>query len=277
MVRKSKVYSFLRKFINPEFDTVTVVNELEKKVGGVVIPKEPTQVKIRDVNEATKLSFSQQQIDIDFLKLAFPANTKAGLKPWVKPTQEACVKYGIDTHREVCSFLANINVETNGLTDLSENLNYSVKALLTLFGRHRISVKDANKYGRGNGHPAFQEKLANILYGGPWGKKNLGNIQAGDGWKFKGYGPKQLTGRDNQTNFARAIGKNVNDIPAFVRTYKGGMESAAWFWKSHDMDAKAATPGLRDDRKTINGGYNGLPQVEKIFSILIEELIRREG
>ncbi|APZ81839.1 endolysin [Erythrobacter phage vB_EliS_R6L] len=224
----------------------------------------------------TALSFAQRQIDLDLLCIAFPANTRAGLEPWVEPTRQACVRWGIDTFREVASFLANINVESAGLTRLSESLNYSVDALIAKFGRHRISVADANRYGRGNGHAADQEALANILYGGPWGAKNLGNTQPGDGWRFRGYGPKQLTGRANQTAFANAIGKPVDEIPAYVRTPEGGMMSAGWFWKSHDLDAKAATPGVEDDRRAINGGTFGLADVERIFDDLIEELLRRE-
>src|SRR3546814_5476386 len=102
------------------------------------------------------------------------------------------------------------------------------------------------------------------------------NTKPGDGWKFKGYGPKQLTGRDNQTRFAEAMDMDVDDVPAFVRTPLGGMMSAGWFWKSHDLDAKAATPGLEDDRRAINGGTFGLPDVEAGFTRVIEELLRRE-
>lgn len=234
-------------------------------------PVEPKPV------ESAKLSFAQRQIDLDFLKIAFPAASAERLAPWVEPTRRACVKWGIDTYREVASFLANINAETNGLTTLEESLNYSCRALVAKFGRHRISEADAHRYGRCNGHPADQKALANILYGGAWGAKHLGNTQPGDGWRFKGYGPKQLTGRHNQTEFAKAIGKSVDEIPAYVRTPEGGMESAGWFWKSNNLDAKAATPGVEDDRRAINGGTFGLPLVERIFDKLIDELLRREA
>lgn len=240
------------------------------------IPMPPEQPVKPRPTVPTGLSFAQRQIDLPFLRLAFPQNNDAGLRPWVEPTQLACLTWGIDTYREVCSFLANISVESAGLTRLSESLNYSTEALVAKFGRHRISVADAQRYGRNAAHPANQEALANILYGGAWGAKNLGNIYPGDGWKFKGYGPKQLTGRHNQSEFAKAIGKSVDEIPAYVRTPEGGMQSAGWFWKSHDLDEKAATPGIEDDRRAINGGTFGLPDVERIFDRLIEELLRRE-
>jgi putative chitinase len=223
------------------------------------------------------LSKWQAMIDLPLLKLAFPANTNAELAEWVEPTRQACVRWGIDTLREIASFLANINVESAGLTRLTENLNYSTEALIAKFGRHRISVIDAQRYGRNAQHPANQEMIANLLYGGEWGRKNLGNTEPGDGWKFRGYGPKQITGKANQAAFAKAVGIPVDDVPAYLRTRVGGMMSAGWFWHSHGLDAKAATPGVEDDRRAINGGVFGLAQVEETFDVLVEEMLRRES
>ncbi|MEJ7831356.1 MAG: hypothetical protein WKF79_00440 [Nocardioides sp.] len=218
----------------------------------------------------------QRMIDLDLLDMAFPANTRGELAKWVDATRAACVRWDIDTLREVASFLANINVESAGLTRLTENLNYSTDALIAKFGRHRISVADARRYGRNSAHPANQEALANILYGGEFGRKNLGNIKPGDGAKFIGWGPKQLTGRANHTKCAEALGVPVDSFPAYLRTPEGGMMSAGWFWQSHGLDAKAATPGVEDDRRAINGGVFGLAEVEDIFDKLIEDLLRRE-
>lgn len=218
----------------------------------------------------------QRMIDLDLLDIAFPANTRGELAKWVDATRAACVRWGIDTVREIASFLANINVESAGLTRLTESLNYSTDALITKFGRHRISVADARRYGRSPSRPADQVALANLLYGGEFGRKNLGNVKPGDGAKFIGWGPKQLTGRANHTKCAEALGIPVDDFPAYLRTPEGGMMSAGWFWQSHGLDAKAATPGVEDDRRAINGGVFGLAEVEDIFDKLIEELLRRE-
>lgn len=222
------------------------------------------------------LSKWQAMIDLALLKIAFPANAAAELAEWVEPTRAACAHWGIDTLREIASFLANINVESTGLTRLTESLNYSTEALIAKFGRHRISIADAKKYGRNSAHPANQEMIANLLYGGEFGRKELGNTEPGDGWRFKGYGPKQLTGRENQGNFAKAMGIAIDEAPDYLRTKLGGMMGAGWFWKSHDLDAKAATPGVEDDRRAINGGTFGLAEVERTFDDLIEEMLRRE-
>lgn len=254
-----------------------VLAELRKGEAARSAPPAPTlQPRAPDA----ALSPAQAMIDTALLKLAFPQNEAAELALWVEPTRAACVRWGIDTMREVASFLANISVESAGLTRMAESLNYSVDGLLKTFGRHRISEADARRLGRKPGEAGLpldrQMLLANILYGGEFGRVNLGNTQPGDGWKFRGYGPKQLTGRDNHSRFAQAMGIAVDDVPALIRTREGGMMSAGWFWKSHNLDAKAATPGVEDDRRAINGGVNGLAEVEDRFDALIRELLRRE-
>lgn len=219
------------------------------------------------------------QIDLALLREAFPTNTTANLVPWIEPFQKACREFEIDTVREVASFFANIAVESNDLRQLSESLNYSVEGLLKTFGRHRISEADARRLGRKPGEGPLsqdrQRQIANLLYGGEWGKKALGNIFADDGWNFRGYGPKQLTGRANQQKFADAIGIPVDKVPDYLRTHEGGARSAGWFWKVNNLDAKAATPGVADDRKAINGGDLGLQLVEFRFNALIKLLLNR--
>ena len=273
---RAAIYSLLRPHLKKGWGEPGLIEAMDRELDALGAGRAPKIIIVKPPVTASNRSFSQQQIDLEFLDLAFPANTIDGLEKWVEPTLESCVRWGIDTFREVCSYLANINVESNGLTRMTESLNYSSDALIRLFGRHRISIADANRYGRKKGQSANQEMLANILYGGPWGKKNLGNDKSGDGWKHRGFGPKQITGKANQQDFADAMGMRLEEMPAFLRTTEGGMMGAGWFWKSHNLDKFAATPGLADDRKTINGGANGLAEVERVFSILINELIRRE-
>ncbi|WP_010545077.1 N-acetylmuramoyl-L-alanine amidase [Sphingomonas elodea] len=221
------------------------------------------------------------QIDLAFLKLAFPESVPEALAVWVAPMQRACRRYGIDTDREICSFLANIGVESAGLTRLAESLNYSVEGLLTTFRRTRISEADARRLGRKPGERSLplarQEAIANLVYGGDWGRINLGNIEPGDGWRFRGYGPKQLTGRANCIRFGESVNLPVEQVPDFLRTPEGGCLGAGWFWKTNDLDRYAATPGLTDDRRAINGGTLGLAAVEQRFDRLMAELARRRG
>ena len=219
------------------------------------------------------------QIDVELLKTAFSENSREELALWVEPIKATCRRFNIASRRQVCSFLANIAVESAGLTRMTESLNYSVKGLLNTFRRHRISESDARRIGRKPSESglsaARQEELANILYGGDWGRRNLGNTEPGDGWRFRGYGPIQLTGRDNCTRFGKSIDMKVDDVPAFLRTREGGCLAAGWYWDTRNLNARADTPGLEDDRKAINGGLHGLDVVQDRFEDLMNELGRR--
>ncbi|MEN9924696.1 MAG: hypothetical protein RL268_822 [Pseudomonadota bacterium] len=106
-----------------------------------------------------------------------------------------------------------------------ENMNYSVQGLLTTFGRHRISAADARQYGRTSSRPANQQMIANLLYGGEWGRENLGNTQHGDGWLYRGGGMAQITGRTNFTKFGMASDPaRSGDLIPSVRMMFDGME-----------------------------------------------------
>jgi putative chitinase len=148
-------------------------------------------------------------------------------------------------------WLGQMYVESGGFSVLSENLNYSVESLTKMFGRHRISLADADRYGRKPGQLANQEALANTLYGGEWGKANLGNTQPGDGWRFRGSGFKQITGRANT--------EKSGFTPEELRTdpVKSAKAAADFFVRAGCVD-----PARRDDveavTRKINGGVNGL-------------------
>lgn len=159
------------------------------------------------------------------------------------------------------SFLGQVHVESGGFKQVEESLNYAADALAKLFGRHRISLADAQKFGRTKDHPAHQNALANILYGGEWGLKNLGNTDAGDGWKFRGRGLKQLTGRDNYRRFSRAwLGdESVLADPDQVAKPAGAVASAIWFWASRGLNAVADRSDVAAVTRIVNGGALGLP------------------
>lgn len=216
-----------------------------------------------------------QQIDLALLKVAFPTSSTTLLVPWIEPIKSACKEFGIDTVREVASFLANIAVESQDLKALTESLNYSVAGLRATFGKHRITDAQCAAYGRSGSRPANQQMIANIVYGGEFGRKQLGNTMPGDGWTFRGQGLKQTTGRSNHEKCAKALGIRMSEWPAYIQTRVGAARSAGYFWKSNNLDREAATPGVADDRKKINGGTNGLALVEKRFNSLIKALLER--
>jgi len=112
---------------------------------------------------------------------------------------------GITNKAHLAHFLGQVHHETGNFNNGRENMNYSVSALLSNFGRHRISEVDARRFGRTSNQPANQQAIANALYGGEWGRRNLGNTQPNDGWLFRGNGSIQLTGRANHQAFANAV------------------------------------------------------------------------
>jgi putative chitinase len=168
-------------------------------------------------------------------------------------------KYAINTALRMAHFLAQTGHESAGFTAIVENLNYRVQALTATFGS-RITPDQAARYGRNDatGQKANQTEIANIVYGGPWGAKNLGNTQPGDGSKFLGRGLIQVTGRSNYTAAAAVIGKSLDDTVTYFATPDGAVESAAWFWTAHKLNDLADDDNIQQITRVINGGTAGL-------------------
>jgi putative chitinase len=172
--------------------------------------------------------------------------------------QGTCKAYSITSPRRIVGFLSQIGVESDGLTQLVESLNYSVDGLLNTFGRHRISAEDANRYGRVKGRAANQEAIANRVYGGKFGREKLGNTEPGDGWKYRGRGLKQLTGRWNCMACGKALGEDfVNDPDRLLLPVNAAL-SAGWFWSTNGLNAIADTGDVLAMTRKVNGGVNGL-------------------
>lgn len=171
-------------------------------------------------------------------------------------------------------FLGQVHVESGGFTKVVESLNYSSQTLKKLFGRHRISLEDADRYGRNERHKSDQKALANILYGGEWGRKNLGNTEPGDGWRFRGRGLKQLTGRDNYRRFSKAwLGdESLLLNPDRVAQPDGAVASAVWFWASHQLNAEADRGTVASVTRIVNGGDIGLADRERWTQIYREAM-----
>jgi putative chitinase len=180
--------------------------------------------------------------------------------------QGACKAYDITTPQRVAGFLSQIGHESGGLSSLQENLNYSVDAILKLFGRHRISEADARLYGRTATQKANQKALADILYGGEFGRKNLGNTEPGDGSRFIGRGLKQLTGRSNYKRCGDAIGTDLIANPEKLLEPVNAALSAGWFWSTNNLNALADKGDVAAMTKRINGGDIGLAQRQALYA-----------
>jgi putative chitinase len=171
---------------------------------------------------------------------------------------------GLNTPLRIAHALAQQSVETGGFSKLVENLNYSVAGLRATFKKHRISDADCQRLGRKPGaaplSPAVQEEIANIVYGGDFGLEQLGNQQAGDGWKFRGRGAKQTTGRSNYKNVMDVTDIDVISDPDLLADPDMGMRAACIFWEKKNCSHFADRDDILNLTIAVNGGTNGLPE-----------------
>lgn len=215
-------------------------------------------------------------ITLDQLCAATGATPANGEK-YLGPLNDAMGLFDIHDASVIAAFLSQVGHESGGLTTVVENLNYRVQALTALFGSRRISDEDAARYGRNDatGQKANQEAIANIIYGGDFGRKNLGNTEQGDGWKYRGRGLKQLTGRANYKACGESLGLNLIDDPDQLAQPVAAALSAAWFWASRrrlGIEDAAQSGDIRTVTKLINGGDFGLQQREALYANAMQAL-----
>lgn len=192
-----------------------------------------------------------------------PLATAEKFLPFIQGT---CKAYGITTPKTLAGFLSQIGHESGGMQTLEESLNYSVDGLLSTFRRHRISEADARRYGRAPGRPANQQAIANCVYGGAWGRENLGNMQAGDGWRYRGRGLKQLTGLFNYRACSDALMEDFVSQPDRLLMPVNAALSAGWFWNKNNLNAIAERGDVVKMTRIINGGENGLKERTALFN-----------
>jgi putative chitinase len=166
-------------------------------------------------------------------------------------------KYEIHTVNRAAGFLAQCGHESNGFTVLKENLNYSAEGLNKIFKKYFPTVADATAYARN------PEKIANKVYANRMGN---GPEFSGDGYKFRGRGAIQLTGKDNYTQFAMSVGMSVDEAVADLETLDGAIESACWFWKKNGLNAVCDADDIVKMTKKINGGTIGIEDRTKHYN-----------
>jgi putative chitinase len=168
-------------------------------------------------------------------------------------------KFGVNTPLRLAHFLAQCGHESGGFRITQENLNYSAKGLQGIFKKYFPSEALALDYAK------KPQKIANRVYGGRMGN---GNEASGDGFKFRGRGFIQLTGRDNYKAFDDAVEDNILENPDLVAT-KYPLASAAWFWNKNKLNQLAdkgdTTEVVTMITKRVNGGTIGLPDRIKHF------------
>src|ERR1043166_3218465 len=146
-----------------------------------------------------------------------------------------------------------------GINDNALRLaHFMAQGLIDDFSRARISLDDANKYGRTDQHPANQTMIGNTIYGGAFGVKNLGNTQPDDGYNFRGTGLLQMTGRGSRTTIGTKLGVDLLNNPANAADPKYLLAIACEEWNEKGCNPFADKDDVLTITKKINGGTNGL-------------------
>ena len=163
--------------------------------------------------------------------------------------------YMIPTIEATAHFVGNTYHETGGFEVFTENLNYSAAGLLKTFPKYFKTDTSAQLYAK------KPEKIANKVYGNRMGN---GTEASGDGWKFRGRGALQTTGRTNYTLLGKHLNKDLITHPELVES-QYAFDSAVFFFNSNKlwtMAAKVDDVAIEKVRRKINGGINGLDEVK---------------
>ena len=158
--------------------------------------------------------------------------------------------------------MAQIEHESN-LKPISENLNYSAEGLVKTFKKYFPNPQLANAYAR------QPQKIANRVYASRMGN---GNEASGEGWKFRGRGFIQITGKNNYTVLSKDTRVDFLSNPDLLLQESNSMISALWFWNVNKLNVLADKDDVVSVTKRINGGTNGLDHRRQLLAKYKKEL-----
>jgi putative chitinase len=187
---------------------------------------------------------------------------------WTEALIGPCRERGIATPKRLAAFLAQCAHESGGFRRLRESLDYTPEALLATWPR-RFDAASAEAMGRRPGKPADQRAIAERAYGGRMGNGPEGS---GDGWRYRGAGIMQVTGRANCAEIATARGMPVEQVPDWLTTREGAAWGAAWFWGTRGLNALADAGDFDAITVAINGGMNGADDRRRRYSLALAAL-----
>lgn len=189
-----------------------------------------------------------------------------------------CMLYQINSPRRLAAFLAQIGHESASLSVVEESLNYTPEALMRVFGERRIALAEAQALGRIDGRKADQRLIANLVYGREWGRKNLGNLEAEDGWRFRGQGLIQSTGRFNARRLTQRLRDRFPEAPDFeaqperLKEPKWAALSACDYWDRTGCNALADADDFEGVTRRINGGMTGIDDRRRRWEVAKQAL-----
>lgn len=186
----------------------------------------------------------------------------AAAEKWTPYLNMAMLKYDIDTPQRQAMFLAQIAHESANFRATVENFNYSAEGLRKTFGKY-FDETSAQEYARN------PERIANRAYANRMGN---GDEASGDGWRFRGRGLIQLTGRTNYALYSLQNANNALIEPESVGRIELASDSAGWFWSTNRLNQLSDTGDIRVVTRRVNGGFNGLDDRQVKYERLLDVL-----
>jgi putative chitinase len=182
---------------------------------------------------------------------------------WMQPLTSACARFSISTPERQAAFLAQVAHESGGFIRLEENLRYSAARLRDVFPRRFPTLEGAKSF-------EFQpEKIANLVYSNRLGN---GPAESGDGFRYRGRGLIQLTGRSNYRSAGTALGVPLETSPDLLLQRELAVLAAAQFWQSRGLNELADHNDADNDDEDfviisirINGGREGLERRKELW------------
>ena len=204
---------------------------------------------------------------------------RATAEKWVDAVAAACKEFHINTPQRIAGFLSQCAHESGGFERLQENLNYSADGMAGIWPK-RFAVlgpdgKPVKKDGKNQPNKFAlalhrkPEMIANVVYSGRMGN---GPTESGEGWKYRGRGLKQLTGKDNHRACSSGLGVDLVSNPDMLLEPVYAARSAAWFWATNKCNVFADSGDIEGLTKKINGGLIGIDDRKKRYASAMSSL-----
>lgn len=191
---------------------------------------------------------SEFVLTLDHLKKIVPAAPY--LEEWHEALVQCLADYDINTRLRAAAFIAQCAHESGEFRFIRENLNYSWQGLRKVFPKYFPTDAIAKKYHRN------PEAIACKVYANRMGN---GDEASKEGWKYRGRGLIQLTGKNNYQEFADSLEIPLNEAADYLETFEGAVQGACWFWEANNLNALADKGDIVSISRVVNGGENGLP------------------
>ena len=235
---------------------IIIENAIQNRVQEILIPKTQTNEPVENIPQYT-FDFTYDK----FKQIIINKESKL----WFDIMYPILPKYNINTKERVAGFLAQTGHESLDYKVLEENLNYSADRLRVIWPKRFPNITIAQRYHRN------PQLIANYVYANRLGN---GPQTSGDGWRFRGRGLIQCTGRFNYTKCSQFLYKNdkLLENPDILLTKEGALLSACWYWTTNDLNKFCDKKDILGMTKRINGGTVGLSDRQSRFNKALKVL-----